>query len=111
MSDIKWAFIFHSEGSDSRENRFVVNGDGVSAHLVAVPDNATAISVAKELVDQGIQFIELCGSFIKTPEIVDQLLDATSNKIAVGIVGFRGSSGDKVADLFKKQAASRAMGG
>ncbi len=99
MSKVKWAFIFHSEGSDSKANRFVVEGDGVSAVLVAVPDNQSALKVSAELAEQGVQFIELCGSFIKTPEIVDQMLDTA--KIPVGIVGFRRDLEQKVAALFK----------
>lgn len=76
-----------------------MDGDAVSASLVAVPDNSTAVKVAIELAEQGIQFIELCGSFIKTPGIVDQI--STAAKIPVGIVGFHADSEQKVAALFK----------
>ena len=98
---LKAAFIFVAPGGDAAQHRSWVKTPGVELLAVAVENYAGAVALAKELVNEGIQAIELCGGFgnVGTAKIVE----AVEGKIPVGTVrfdihpGLGGKSGD---DLF-----------
>ena len=65
---------------DSRTDRAAIH-DGM-VQVIGVADVQDAIAVAKELQEQGISCIELCGAF--GPENAKKIIDATGNTIPIG---------------------------
>ena len=65
---------------DSRTDRAAIH-DGM-IQVIGVTDVQDAIAVAKELQEQGISCIELCGAF--GPENAKKIIDATGNTIPIG---------------------------
>lgn len=87
---INWAFIFEAPGTDPRVDRFVIEREGVRSTLVGVPEQAVAVQVAVDLVDGGVQFIELCGGF--EPVWAGKIAEATGGTVPVGCVGYAGGA-------------------
>lgn len=83
---LKAAFIFVAPEADYQKNRSVVETPVVDLTVVGVKDYAMAAAAAKELVDDGIAAIELCGGFgiIGTAEVKK----AVGDKAVVGVVRF-----------------------
>ena len=99
-SKLKAAFIFVAPDGNPEEHRSWVKTPAIDLLAVAVKNYEEAGKLAKELVDEGIQAIELCGGFgNKGTAMVTQ---AVEGKIPVGVVrfdihpGLGGKSGDSV---------------
>jgi hypothetical protein len=58
-----FAFIFVTKDANSSSHRGVVETPSVKCTIVAVRDYAEAEKIARELVTEGVQAIELCGGF------------------------------------------------
>ena len=54
--------------------------------VVGIRKPKDAIDVAKAMVDEGIQIIELCGAF--GPVLTAKVIEATENKVPVGTVTY-----------------------
>ncbi len=67
---------------DPQEDRAGIKSD--RAQLIGVSNLEEACAVAKELLAQGVDCIELCGAF--GPEGAKEIINATENKIPVGYV-------------------------
>lgn len=65
---------------DSRTDRAAIHDSMIQ--VIGVADVQDAIAVAKELQEQGISCIELCGAF--GPENAKKIIDATGNTIPIG---------------------------
>ncbi len=80
------AFIFIAPEADPIHHRSIVKTPEVHLTVVGVKDYTEAEKVAKELVDQGITSLELCGGFgsIGTAAVTK----AAQNKANVGAVRF-----------------------
>jgi len=83
---MKAAFIFVAPQSDKDVHRTVVKTPAVELSVVGVKNYAEAESVAKELVSQGIEAIELCAGFGN--EGVGRVSRAVAFKVPVGVVRF-----------------------
>lgn len=83
---LKAVFIFVAEGADGKKDRSVVTTPAVELTTVGVVDYAEAVAVSRELVEDGVQAIELCGGFghVGTAKIVE----AVGDKAVVGVVRF-----------------------
>jgi hypothetical protein len=79
-------------------DRLVIDRAGIRNVLVPVPDASVAAKVAVELVDDGIQFIELCGGF--GPVGAAKVIEATGGRVPVGSVSFGAESIAKLAEVF-----------
>lgn len=86
---------------------FIVTGDdfvqeqGTAAfrmRVVGVSSPDKGIAVAKEMVDDGIQLIELCGGF--GPVWTGKIIEAIDHRIPVGSVGYGPESIDQMHALF-----------
>ena len=99
MSFNNWAFIYLGEGNeDPAVDRAVITTGGLTTTIVAVPDGATAARLAKELVDDGAQSIELCGGLV--PAVVADVVAAIGGKVPVGGVTYGVESIHALAALF-----------
>jgi hypothetical protein len=97
---LKAAFIFVAPEANSQKHRSVIATPAVELTALGVSDYPAAVAAVKELVDQGITAIELCGGF--GHEGVAQIKQAAGKQAAVGVVrfdthpGLAGKSGDDV---------------
>jgi hypothetical protein len=92
-----YGFIFIANGADPTVDRLVLDRQGFRNVIVAAPDQSAAEEVAIELVDDGIQFIELCGIF--GPVGTAKVIEATGEKVPIGSVNFGAESIDALAAL------------
>lgn len=83
---LKAAFIFVAPEADASKHRAVVDTPVVQLTVVGVKDYRDAVQAARELVEQGIAAIELCGGF--GIEGVAEIKKAVQGKAAVGVVRF-----------------------
>jgi uncharacterized protein DUF6506 len=81
-----WAYIYGQPGADPAADRFVIERDGQRTTLVPVPDESVAAQVAVELVDGGVELIELCGGFSMAQAA--QVVEAVGGRVPVGWVTF-----------------------
>ena len=63
-----------------------IERDGVRTTLVGVPEQAAVIEAAVDLVDSGVQVIELCG--ILGPVWAARVIEATGGRVPVGAVSY-----------------------
>ena len=66
--------------------------------VVGVSEASEGIAVAKEMVAEGIQLIELCGGF--SPVWAGKIIEAIEYKIPVGVVAYGPESIDSMFRLF-----------
>jgi Family of unknown function (DUF6506) len=83
---ISWAFIDGQPGADPVADRFVIEREGQRTTLVPVPDEKQATGIAVELVDEGVELIELCGGF--TAVEAAKVVEAVAGRVPVGHVAF-----------------------
>lgn len=90
---LKAGFIFLAPGADYKKDHQIVETPGVELHAVGAVDYDDAVKAAKQLEEDGIKAIELCGGFgiIGTAKIKE----AVSKDIAVGVVRFDNHPGLK----------------
>lgn len=99
-SKLKAAFIFIAPDGDPEAHRSWVKTPMIDLLAVAVKSYEEAGKLAKELVDEGIQAIELCGGFGNKGTAM--VTEAVEGKIPVGVVrfdihpGLGGKSGDDI---------------
>lgn len=60
--------------------------DNFAMTVVGITNPADAIDVARQMVDDGIQIIELCGAF--GPVWTSRIIEAIDNKVPVGTVSY-----------------------
>lgn len=81
-----WAYIYGQPGADPAADRFVIERDGQRTTLVPVADESAAAGVAVELVDEGVELIELCGGFGLAEAA--RVVEAVGGRVPVGHVNF-----------------------
>jgi hypothetical protein len=88
---------------------FIVTGDNFvqqqgtpafSMKVVGVKQASEGIEVAKQMVAEGIQLIELCGGF--SPVWAGKIIEAIDYAVPVGVVAYGPESIDSMHRLFAK---------
>lgn len=82
----KAAFIFIAPETDKEIHKAIIDAPVVQLHVVGVKTYQEAEKISKELVDQGIEAIELCAGF--GVEGVAKIKAAVTGKAIVGVVRF-----------------------
>jgi ribosomal protein S18 acetylase RimI-like enzyme len=86
---------------------FIVTGDNFTQYqgtehfsmkVVGVKSASQGPSVAQEMVEEGIQLIELCGGF--SPVWAGKVIEAIEYKVPVGVVAYGPESIDGMHRLF-----------
>ncbi|WP_132991918.1 DUF6506 family protein [Gordonia zhaorongruii] len=99
MAFNQWGFIYLGAGTeDPAQQRAVIEHGGLRTTFVAVPDRATAVVAAVDLVADGAQSLELCGAF--GPSDAAAVLTATDGRVPVGVATYGMESVPKLAALF-----------
>jgi len=83
---LKAAFVFVAPDVDPKVHRQTVVTPRVELTAVAVNNYAEAMAVCKDLVEEGIVAIELCGGFGHIGAA--QVAEAVGDEVAVGVVRF-----------------------
>lgn len=83
---LKAAFVFVAPSVDPAIHRQTVVTPQVELTAVAVNDYAQAVEVCRQLVDEGIVAIELCGGFGHIGAA--RIAEAVGDRAAVGVVRF-----------------------
>ena len=103
MTKLKAAFMFVVPDADPSEHRVTISTPAaVELIVVGVKDYQQAIQVSQELVDQGVQAIELCAGFGQIG--VGKVAQAVGDRAVVGVVrfdrhpGLEFKSGDEMFD-------------
>lgn len=79
---MKFAFLVMGADLDSQRDRAVIK-EG-TAQIIGVSNLEEACAVAKDLLEKGIDCIELCGAFRE--DGARKVIHATQNKIPIGYV-------------------------
>jgi hypothetical protein len=85
----------------------VIDRGRIHSIIVAVPEQAAVVQTALDLVDDGVQFIELCGGF--EPMWAGRVIEATRGRVPVGTVGYAGGeSVRRMAAIFAPEPCGSA---
>jgi hypothetical protein len=97
---VKAAFLFLSPQGDFLKDRTVLKTPDIELHVIGCKCYQEASEIAKKLLDEKIEVIELCGGFGNLG--IAEIVKAIENKIPIGAVRFdihpalNNSSGDKL---------------
>ena len=101
MSKLQVAFLYLVPDADPKEHRITLSQSAMlNLTVIAVKDYHQAVQVCQELVEQGVQAIELCGGFGHIG--LAKVAEAVGENAAVGAVRFDshpsmgGKSGDEI---------------
>jgi len=95
---LKGAYIFVVPDADSNIHRANVMTLSLEMTIVGVKDFDQAAKVAEELIEYGVQFIDLCSAY--GPIGAAKVVKAVGNKIPVSTAYFGIESIQKAAILF-----------
>lgn len=100
---VQAAFIFVAPDTDRKAHRAVIETPALTLNIVGVKDYSEGVEVAKELVENGVQALELCAGFGNKG--LAMVSEAVKGKASVGAVrfdhhpGFGFKSGDELFNL------------
>lgn len=83
---LTWAAIIEHPGADPVADRHELTAPGVRALIVPIPAGDRAAEVARDLAEEGVRLIELCGGI--TTADVAAVQQAVGDRVAVGHVLF-----------------------
>jgi hypothetical protein len=87
MARAKVAFIFLAPDSDPSKHRSIISTpEALDLMVVGVKDYEQAAQIARELADQGVEAIELCGGFGNLG--LARVAQSVGDKAVVGAVRF-----------------------
>lgn len=92
-------FGFIVTGDDFEQDQ---GTDKFSMKVVGVKSPEQGIEVAKRMVAEGIQLIELCGGF--SPVYAGKIIEAIDYAVPVGVVAYGPESIDAMYALFSSEA-------
>jgi Family of unknown function (DUF6506) len=95
----KFGFIVTGGGLDPSRHRTVMKSDRFEMIAVGVSGPAQGLAIAKELVGQGVQLLELCGGF--GPVWTARVIEAIGGKIPIGSVGYGPEAIAPMHELFR----------
>ncbi|MGW5645657.1 DUF6506 family protein [Saccharopolyspora sp. NPDC003752] len=98
MALTHWGFIYTAAGSTSGGDFNVVDTGECRTVLVGVGKPEEGIEVARRLVEEGAQLIELCGGF--GPVWAGRIIEAIDGAVPVGTVGYGPEAVDQVHAIF-----------
>ena len=80
----RYAFLVKHKSYSSRHQHAFMGTNEFSTNIVGVSHVEEAVAVSRELIQKGIQLVELCGGF--TEEEKDYIKQKTGNNIPMGVV-------------------------
>jgi hypothetical protein len=98
MALTKFGFIVTGKGLDPYQHRVEMKSNAFTMIAIGVAGPEQAVDVARKLVAEGIQLLELCGGF--GPLGTAKVIEALGSKIPVGSVGYGPESINAMHALF-----------
>lgn len=97
-----WAYIFLSPGFDAKQHTSTMQSDTCRFKAVGIDMNKReqVIEVARQLVAEGVQLIELCGGF--GPQWIAKVSEAIQGVIPVGGVFYGPEARKPMLDILSK---------
>ncbi|SHN51082.1 hypothetical protein SAMN05660350_00249 [Geodermatophilus obscurus] len=83
---VSWAYVYEHPDTDPVVDRVVIDRSGQRTLLVPVPEASMAADVARALVEEGVELIELCGG-LPLP-LAAAVTSAVGDGVPVGHVTF-----------------------
>ena len=99
MALTKFGFIVTGRSLDPAHHRLIMRSNAFEMIAVGVEKASQGPAVAKELVAEGVQLLELCGGF--GPIWTAKVVEAIDGQIPVGSVAYGPESIDAMHALFK----------
>lgn len=99
MALTKFGFIVTGSGLDPAQHRSIMRSGAFEMIAVGVGKASQGPDVARSLVAEGVQLLELCGGF--GPVWTARVLEAIDGRIPVGSVGYGPESIDAMYELFR----------
>lgn len=96
-TDMKFAFLISGDFNSAADRAEIHNGE---ARIIGVSSIKEAAKIAKDLYNDGIGCIELCGAFGE--EGAREIIKATDNKIPVGYITHLPEQSEIYAAAFSK---------
>jgi 2-keto-3-deoxy-6-phosphogluconate aldolase len=93
-----FAFIVRGPGYESDTHTATLASDLFLTHVIGVATYEDAERTARKLVAEGVQLIELCGSF--TRDEATRLYHAIEKAIPIGVVTYSPEEEQELAKLF-----------
>ena len=100
MALSKFGFIVTGAQLDPNQHRMTMSSPAFTMIAVGVSSPNQGIEVARTMVSDGVQLIELCGGF--GPIWTAKIIEAIGNAIPVGAVAYGPESIDAMHALFAK---------
>jgi 2-keto-3-deoxy-6-phosphogluconate aldolase len=101
MAVHKWAFIYESPGFSPEAN--TTRTSTPQCEFIAVGVDMTnkerALAVARDLVAEGVQMIEICGGF--GPEWITRIAEAVDHAVPIGGVFYGPEERQRMLDIGK----------
>lgn len=98
MSLERFGFIVTGAGMDPARHRGEISSEQFTSITVGVSRPEQALEVARQLVADGVQLIELCGGF--GPVWTARVIEAVDGAVPVGSVGYGPESVSGMYRLF-----------
>jgi hypothetical protein len=99
-----WAYIFISPGFDAKKN--VVTSESADCRFKAIGidkrNKEQVVDIAKQLVAEGVQMIELCGGF--GPLWITKISEAIQHQVPIGGVFYGPEARKPMLDLLSETA-------
>jgi len=94
---IKAAHMLVWPGFDPKKHRVTLEAPTLSMTIVGVKDFDEGANIAKGLVEEGIQVIDLCGAWGAVG--ATKIIEAVGDKVPVGLVLYSAKEARKLAAL------------
>lgn len=98
----KYGFIVKAANYGYRIDNSVIETELFRTEIVDVSTDDEAVIVAKNLIKNGVQVIELCGGFGE--ESADQIISAVDSNVPIGFISFTKNEQLKLAQLINGKA-------
>lgn len=98
MALTHWAFIYTAPGTDPEGERTEIDSGPCRTVVVGIERPEQGVDVARRLVDEGVQLIELCGAV--GPMHAGRIIEAIEGAVPVGTVGYGPEAVDQLHAIF-----------
>ncbi|PCI87819.1 MAG: hypothetical protein COB24_05210 [Hyphomicrobiales bacterium] len=96
----KYGYIILGDGYQAEQHRVTISSAHFSSSIICGKTIRDAILIAKQMVLDGIEVIELCGEFGQSGAF--QIVNAINCKVPVGYVSFVSYEHDKLTDFLSR---------
>ncbi|NRA88464.1 MAG: hypothetical protein HRU28_13980 [Rhizobiales bacterium] len=95
-----YGYIILGDAYIAEQHKATIKSDSFKSTIICTETVADAINVAKQMVADGVEVIELCGEFGQSGAF--QIVNAINCKVPVGYVSFVGYEHEKLIDFLGK---------